>query len=211
MELENKVLRYIQKHSLIKKGDRILVALSGGPDSVCLLHVLRHLQHYLQFSIFAAHFDHGIRKDSEEDSLFCKDLCTKYRVPFFLEKGHLKKSASEDISRRRRYEFLKRSAEYFSCHSIATGHQQDDQAETVLLHLLRGTGIQGLSGIRPWRFFSGDSKIRLIRPLLSVSREEIIKFLKEKKFDYVTDTSNIAKRYQRNKVCLLYTSDAADE
>ena len=104
MKIQNKVLEYITEHSLIKKGDRVLLALSGGPDSVCLFHLLRVLQTRLKFSVFAGHFDHGLRPLSEKDSVFCEELCAKYRVPFLTGKGSLKSGTAEDTSRKARYD-----------------------------------------------------------------------------------------------------------
>jgi tRNA(Ile)-lysidine synthase len=202
MKIQNKVLEYITEHSLVKKGDRVLMALSGGPDSVCLFHLLRVLQTRLKFSIFTGHFDHGLRPRSENDSVFCRKLSAKYRVPFLAGKGSLKRGAAEDVSRKARYDFLKKTADHFSCHSIATGHQLDDQAETILLHLIRGTGLQGLSGITPCRSVLNGSKINLIRPLLSVSRIEISGFLAENNYRFVSDATNLDPKFQRNRIRL---------
>jgi len=202
MKIQNKVLEYITEHSLIKKGDRVLLALSGGPDSVCLFHLLRVLQTRLKFSIFAGHFDHGLRLLSENDSVFCQELCAKYRILFLTEKGSLKPGTAEDTSRKARYDFLKKTADHFSCHSIVTGHQLDDQAETILLHLIRGTGLQGLSGITPCRPVLSGSKINLIRPMLSVSRVEISEFLAEKNYRFVSDATNLDPKFHRNRIRL---------
>ena len=202
MKVQNKVLEYVTERSLIKKGDRVLLALSGGPDSVCLLHLLRVLQTRLKFSLFAGHFDHGIRLCSENDSDFCRVLSAKYRIPFLAEKGSLKPAAAEDASRKARYAFLEKTADHFSCHSVATGHQLDDQAETIILHLVRGTGLQGLSGIAPCRPILSGSKINLIRPMLSVSRVEVSRFLAENKHPFVNDATNLNPKFQRNRIRL---------
>jgi len=202
MKIQNKILEYIIEHSLVKKGNRVLLALSGGPDSVCLFHLLRGMQTRLKFSIFAGHFDHGLRPLSENDSDFCRELSAKYRVPFLTGKGSLKPGTTEDTSRKARYYFLKKTADHFSCHSIATGHQLDDQAETILLHLVRGTGLQGLSGITPCRPVLSGSKINLIRPMLSVSRVEVAKFLAENDYRFVGDATNLDPKFQRNRIRL---------
>jgi len=114
----------------------------------------------------------------------------------------LKPGTTEDTSRKARYDFLKKTADHFSCHSIATGHQLDDQAETILLHLIRGTGLQGLSGITPCRPVVSSSKINLIRPMLSVSRVEISGFLAENDYRFVSDATNLDKKFQRNRIRL---------
>ncbi|MBU2495922.1 MAG: tRNA lysidine(34) synthetase TilS [Candidatus Omnitrophota bacterium] len=202
MKIQNKILEYVTEHSLIKKGDRVLLALSGGPDSVCLFHLLRVLQTRLKFSIFTGHFNHGLRPLSENDSVFCRELSAKYRIPFLAGKGSLKPGTTEDTSRKARYDFLRKTADHFSCHSIATGHQLDDQAETILLHLVRGTGLQGLSGIRPCRPVLSGSKINLIRPMLFVSRVEISGFLAENDYRFVSDATNLDPKFQRNKIRL---------
>lgn len=200
MTLENKVLNYIREHRLIKPGDRVLLSLSGGPDSVCLFHILRNLRSRLKFTLFSAHLDHGLRTDSEKDSNFCVELCAKYQIPIRTKKVSLKPTASEETARKVRYRFLASAAEHFSCHSIATGHNQDDQAETVLLRLIRGTGLQGLAGIKPRRSLSPQSKISIIRPLLPISRKEIMEFLKTKKCRFMTDSTNRKDKYLRNKL-----------
>ena len=202
MKIQNRVLEYIAEHSLVKKGDRALLALSGGPDSVCLFHLLRVLQSRLKFSLFAGHFDHGLRPLSGKDSDFCKELCAKYRVPFLSGKGSLKPGATEDTSRKARYDFLRKTADHFSCHAIATGHQLDDQAETIILRLVRGTGLQGLAGIAPCRPLASGSKINLIRPMLSVSRVEISGFLAENNYRFVRDATNLDPKFRRNRVRL---------
>ncbi|MFH0797054.1 MAG: tRNA lysidine(34) synthetase TilS [Candidatus Omnitrophota bacterium] len=209
MTLESKVLNYIREHQLIKPGDRVLLALSGGPDSVCLFHILRNLRSRLKFTLFSAHLDHGLRPGSEKDRKFCVELCDKYRIPIQTKKVSLKPTASEETSRKVRYNFLASAAEHFSCHSIATGHNQDDQSETVLLRLIRGTGLQGLAGIKPrrplstayrGRPLSPQSKIYIMRPFLPVSREEITGFLKTKKSRFMTDSTNREDKYLRNKI-----------
>jgi tRNA(Ile)-lysidine synthase len=160
------------------------------------------MQTRLKFSIFTGHFDHGLRARSENDSVFCRDLCAKYRIPFLSGKGSLKPGTAEDTSRKARYDFLKKTADHFSCHSVATGHQLDDQAETVLLHLIRGTGLQGLSGITPCRPLLSGSKINLIRPMLSVSRVEVSGFLAENDYRFVSDTTNLDPKFHRNRIRL---------
>ena len=169
MSIENKVLNYIRDHQLIKPGDRVLLSLSGGPDSVCLFHILRSLRSRIKFNLFSAHLDHGLRLDSEKDSNFCTQLCAKYQIPIQTKKVFLKPTTSEENARKVRYEFLASAAGHFSCHSIATGHNQDDQAETVLLRLIRGTGLQGLAGIKPNRPLSTAYRGRPLSPQSKIS------------------------------------------
>jgi tRNA(Ile)-lysidine synthase len=196
-----KIKQTISKFGLLKQDDRIVVALSGGPDSTALLIALSQIAIPMNLQLVVAHFNHGLRgKASDKDESCSRILAGKFASAFISKKMNIKEKPTgfspEDFYRRKRYEFFNEVAQKNHAHKIALGHNMNDQAETVLLHLLRGSGLDGLKGILPIR----DGKY--IRPLIEVSREEIISFLKERKVTYCRDSSNQSKIHLRNKIRL---------
>ena len=194
------VSRFISEQSLLEKGDKVLVALSGGADSVALLHMLISLKEEYGLKIYAAHFNHGIRgEEADRDEAFVTELCGRWDVPLYHEKADVPSIASktgestELCGRNLRYRFLEKVARGLGGAKIATAHHRDDNAETVLWNLTRGAGIGGLSGIPVKR----DN---IIRPLLCVSREEIEEYCRENGLTYVTDSTNLSDDYTRNKL-----------
>lgn len=185
----------------ISDSDRVLVALSGGADSVAVLLEMKRLEENGKISaVAAAHLNHGIRgSEAEEDVLFCRELANKLSIPFFEEYADVpavsreQKLSLEEAAREVRYAFLERvrSQNGFSC--VATGHHADDQVETVLMHLIRGSGLEGLCGMR---FRNGT----VVRPLLRVSKERILCYLKENEQQYCEDSTNADPNYLRNAV-----------
>jgi tRNA(Ile)-lysidine synthase len=197
----NKVSETIKKHNLIQKKDKILVAVSGGPDSLALLLKLASLRNTLGLTLHIAHLDHGLRKDSQKDAFFVKKWADKLSIPITIERLSLKeskvKSFSEEFLREKRQDFLIKTAQKIKADKIAFGHNLDDQAETVLMRLLRGTGLSGLSGISPLRTIAG---VTFIRPFLETSRREIENFLKQKKATPRLDPTNRQTLFFRNKI-----------
>jgi len=196
--LKEKVERTIKKFSLIPQNSKILVALSGGPDSVTLLHVLLQLKENLRIEVTAAHLNHMLRdEESERDEQFVKDLCRKWNVPLFVKRENVKEISKgknvEAIAREVRYRFLEETLKKIDGDLIATGHTASDLVETVILNLTKGTGIKGLRGFLPKRD-------RIIRPLFEVTREEIEKYVKENKLPFVIDSSNLKTDFERNLV-----------
>ena len=198
--MRDKVQGFIAKHDLIKNGEKVLVALSGGADSVSLLHVLISIKEIYNLDIRAAHFNHMIRgAEADRDESFCRELCGRLGVPFFLAKEdipyHAEKSGEslELCGRRMRYEALERFADELGGAKIATAHNLNDNTETVLMNLTRGSGVGGMGGIPPKRGM-------IIRPLLSCSRAEIESYCEENGLDYVTDSTNLDDDYTRNKL-----------
>lgn len=185
------------KHHMIHAGDRIVVGLSGGADSVCLLFLLQTLAPSMGFSLEAVHINHQLRKEANEEEAFVKKLCESHRIPCKTVKVDAKAHAEaegvgiEEAARWLRYQVF----EGYPDAKIALAHHEDDQAETVMFHLCRGSGIRGLGGMRPVRD-------RFIRPLLCVNKEEILSFMKEKDLQYVTDESNFDDSFSRNKIRL---------
>jgi tRNA(Ile)-lysidine synthase len=194
-----KIKQTIKKYDLLEKGERVIVALSGGPDSTALLTVLAPIAQELDLSLIIAHFNHGLRgAESYEDENFSRDLSEKMGLAFVsgkMDQIKGKKGISpEDFYRRQRYDFLNKIFEDYQAQKIALGHNLQDQAETVLLNLLRGSGLEGLKGFLPMR----DGKF--IRPLIEISRQEIISFLNEAGIPYRHDSSNKNKIYLRNQI-----------
>jgi len=175
---------------------RLLVAISGGPDSVATLHALRRIRSRFNFELAAAHLNHGIRgPESDRDERFVRELCRRLQIELVVERAHgLKPANLEERARQLRYDFLNRTADALGAQFIVLGHHQDDQAETVLLRLLRGAGVAGLMAMAEL----GPG--RLVRPLLSLDRAAILAYLKAIGADYVVDSSNLEERALRNRV-----------
>lgn len=196
--IEQKVLKFIDSNGLINASDKILVALSGGPDSVFLLLFLLKYKKKLKIEIGAFHLNHKLRgKQAAEDEKFCKIFCGKNKIEFFSTKKNIKliskkmKTSVEEAGRIVRYEELNKCAEKNSFNKIATAHNIDDNTETVLLNLIKGSGLKGLTGIP-------SKRENIIRPILSISKNEILEYLKRNKIDYRTDESNLSSDYERN-------------
>lgn len=186
-------------HRLVKPGERVLVALSGGPDSVALLHLLRALSSDLCFTLAAAHLDHGIRPESGRDADFVRGLCDGAGISLTVSRADVpalvreRKRGVEEVAREVRREFLRQTAAAGRCSVIALGHHRGDQAETVIHRLLRGSGLSGLAAMQ---LQSGP----FIRPLLPFGREGILGFLAAEGIAFVEDASNRDTRYTRNRI-----------
>lgn len=197
-----KVMSYIKDNNLIKSGDKILVALSGGPDSVCLLNILYNLKDKLNIEIGAAHLNHLLRdKDAFEDEEYVKKICGDLNIPCFVKRVDInkyskeKKMSSETAGRDARYSFFDEVIKEHGYNKIATAHNANDQAETILFRLMRGTGIEGLCGIKV-------SRDKIIRPILCLSRKEVEEYIDINNLNPRIDKSNFEKIYNRNKIRL---------
>lgn len=191
---------FAEKFNMLSEGDRVLCAVSGGADSMCLLSLMRENADKLGITVMAAHFNHKLRgAEAERDEAFVSDWCEKQGVEFISGSGDVKAYAernhlsTEEAARILRYEFLENCADKLSCNKIATAHNADDNAETVLLNLARGAGTKGLCGIPPVRG-------RFIRPLLDKSRVEIEEYLLRNNIPHVEDSTNSGDDYSRNKI-----------
>lgn len=187
-------------HDLIVPGEKVLVGVSGGADSIALLYALHHFSGIRKFSLFVAHINHMARgQDSYDDACFVKGVADKLSLPFFLkeidvEKERCKiKTSFQDAARIIRYQYFEEILNSLGGHKIALGHSADDQIETILMNLLRGSGLKGLAGI---------SQVRgnIIRPFLKIYRKELEKFLVKKGISFRHDSSNLSQKYLRNRV-----------
>lgn len=201
-ELSLKVYNTIKQHKLIQDGEGIVVGISGGPDSVCLLHLLHSLSDELKIRLFAVHINHMLRgEESEADEHYVRRFCAELGIPLFVDREDvkglsLKKGISlEEAGRQVRYDRFSRYVEKTGASKIAVAHNRNDQAETVLMNLMRGCGIDGLKGME---YCSG----RIIRPLLDIGRDDIEAYCREYSLDPRTDSSNLTGVYMRNRVRL---------
>ncbi|MDD5617720.1 MAG: tRNA lysidine(34) synthetase TilS [Candidatus Omnitrophica bacterium] len=199
--LQKKILKIIREYKLISPLDKVLVGVSGGPDSLALLYLLNESKVKLGIKIIVAHFNHGLRgRDSDLDEKFVKDTSGKLGLDFCSKKATQKNKAghsNEELLRRLRYDFLFSAAKRYKANKIALAHNLDDQAETVLMRLIRGAGLYGLSAILPKRKVG---EFIIIRPLLEVKREEIEKYLKKINVKARIDKTNFQDIFLRNKI-----------
>jgi tRNA(Ile)-lysidine synthase len=202
--LQRSVLSAIRRHELISSGDRVLVAVSGGVDSVCLLHLLHGLRRVLKIRLGVVHLNHRLRgKASDEDERFVESLCRCLRVRFHSKRTHVLQLAQrrgvslEMAARDARHRVYRDTARRDGYTVTATGHTADDQAETVILRLARGAGTGGLGAIRH-RTQHGD--LQLIRPLRDVSRDTLVRYARKEGHTWREDESNMSRAFLRNRV-----------
>ncbi|MBI5150476.1 MAG: tRNA lysidine(34) synthetase TilS [Candidatus Omnitrophica bacterium] len=188
---------------VLSPGDTVIVGVSGGPDSVALVHVLSCLRHELGLSVHAVHFNHGWRKSARIDERFTGRLARQLGVPcwYGVRRGKLPRSrvSLEEQGRRQRFDFFRRLAKKLDARAVMIAHTQDDLVETVLMHILRGSGLQGMRGILSHRRVEG---LEILRPLLNVPKRAVLAYLKENKIPFRTDPSNRRTKFLRNRIRL---------
>ncbi|MBI2439367.1 MAG: tRNA lysidine(34) synthetase TilS [Candidatus Moranbacteria bacterium] len=189
-----RVQNTVTKHALWKDGMTLVIGVSSGPDSCCLLDILAALQKKHRLSLSVAHVNYRLRgKDSDEDERFVQKLAAHYKIPCFIHTPPKKIQASEEALRVIRYNFFEKTRKKNNADRIIIAHHEDDQAETILLRLLRGSGLSGLQSMQPKNDF-------LVRPLLTTSRADILLYLKERKLSFREDKSNNDEHYLRNRI-----------
>jgi tRNA(Ile)-lysidine synthase len=221
IKLESKIIDFIRRYSLISPQEIVVVAVSGGADSVCLLHVLAKCQKGLRIKLHVAHLNHQLRGvESEADAKYVSDLAGSLGVPITIDSQDVaayrseKSFSVEEAARELRYAFLARVAREVGANRIAIGHTRDDQVETILMHILRGTGVTGLCGLAPcspmaydsqgmsWRAPTWRGNLLVIRPLLDITRGETTSYCREQQLDPRIDSSNRSLSFFRNRLRL---------
>lgn len=201
--MKNKVLETIKKYNMVENGEKVVLAVSGGPDSICMLDILNDIKNDetidMNFEIIVAHVNHMIRKEAEEDAKYVKKYCEEKQIEFYSKSIDVQKMANnnkiglEEAGRKARYDFFDEILEKTNAQKIAIAHNKNDKVETVLMHILRGSGINGLKGIEPKRE-------KYIRPLIECERNEIEEYCNDKNLQPRIDKTNFENEYTRNKV-----------
>jgi len=217
VNIEEKIRRYIQENQMIMPGDHILAGVSGGADSVCLFFLLQSFRNEMLFGLTVMHVNHGLRETADRDEAFVRQLCERYQVPFVSKHVDVNTPVREqglsveEAARLARYQaFREEAAQIMQAASkepetkkqvtqikLAVAHHENDQAETVLFQLFRGSSLTGLRGMKP---VSRQQQLAIIRPMLCVNRQEIEEYLKDHKLAFVTDETNADNRYARNRI-----------
>lgn len=198
--MKNKVLNTIKKYNLIQENDKVIIGVSGGPDSMCLLHILNELKQNLKFEIVVAHINHMIRSEAEEETQYVKNFCDKLGIKCYIkrvdviDKSNKEKIGTEEAGRKVRYDFFEEVLNIVNANKIATAHNENDNAETVLMNIFRGAGTSGLKGIEPIR----DNKY--IRPIIECERSEIEEYCRVNNLQPKIDKTNFENVYTRNKI-----------
>ncbi|MFC1916391.1 tRNA lysidine(34) synthetase TilS [Chloroflexota bacterium] len=207
-ELTKGVLRFIQGQGLISGQQKLVVAVSGGPDSVCLLHVLFKLRDKLGINLHIAHLDHQLRgTESEADAQYVAELARQLDIPATIERRDVKayqtrrRLSLEEAAREVRYTFLAQVAKSIGTDRVVVGHTVDDNIETILMHLIRGTGTKGLRGLQPFsQWHSPGGSLNIVRPLLQINRQETADYCRQHQLIPRSDTSNLSLSPLRNKI-----------
>ena len=202
--MEEQVLKTINKYNLIKSGDKIVLAVSGGPDSIFMLDILNKIRqnpkNNLSFNIIVCHVNHMIRKEAEEDETYVINFCKKNNIEYYIKRidvqkyANNKKVGTEEAGRIVRYEFFDEIMQKTKANKIAIAHNKNDKVETIIMNLLRGSGSLGIKGIEPKR----DEKY--IRPIIEIERADIEKYCNQNKLEPRIDKTNFENTYTRNKI-----------
>lgn len=202
--MEEKVLNTIKKFNLIENGDKIILGVSGGPDSISMLNILNNIRNdkklQLKFDIIVAHVNHNIRKDAIDDQKFVENFCKKINIPFYVKSIDIpqisknQKIGEEEAGRNARYQFFDEILEKEHANKIAIAHNKNDKIETIIMNIFRGSGIAGLRGIEPIK------NNKYIRPLIECERKEIEQYCKEQGIEPRIDKTNFENEYTRNKI-----------
>ena len=201
--MEEKVLKTIKKFNLIENGDKIILGVSGGPDSISMLNILNNIRNdkklQLKFDIIVAHVNHNIRKEAIDDQKFVENFCKKINIPFYVKSIDIpqisknQKIGEEEAGRNARYQFFDEILEKEHANKIAIAHNKNDKIETIIMNIFRGSGIAGLRGIEPIK------NNKYIRPLIECERKEIEQYCKEQGIEPRIDKTNFENEYTRNK------------
>ena len=198
--MKNKVIETIKKYNLIESGDKIVLGVSGGPDSISMLNILNEIKDEYKFEIYVAHINHMIREEAEDDEKYVQKYCEKNNIQCFVKRidvqqiANIKKIGTEEAGRNIRYEFFEEVMKKVGATKIGVAHNKNDKIETIIMNLLRGSGLSGIKGIGPIR------ENKYIRPLIECERQEIEQYCEEQKLDPRIDKTNFENDYTRNKI-----------
>lgn len=200
--MKEKVIKIIKKYNLISNGDKIVLGVSGGPDSIAMLNILNEIrkEKIIQFDLVVAHINHMIREEAVEDEKYVQEYCEKNQIQYYIKRidvnniSQINKIGTEEAGRKVRYEFFEEIAQKTNSNKIGIAHNKNDKIETIIMHMLRGSGISGLKGIEPIR----DNKY--IRPLIECERTEIEEYCDKEKLEPRIDKTNFENEYTRNKI-----------
>ena len=200
--MKQKVIVTIKKYKLIEDGDKIVLGVSGGPDSISMLNILKEIkdEQIIKFEIYVAHINHMIREEAIDDEKYVEDYCKKNNIKCYIKRidvvkiANDKKIGTEEAGRKARYEFFEEILKRTNSNKIAIAHNINDKIETIIMHLLRGSGLSGLKGIEPIR----DNKF--IRPLIECERSEIEQYCEKYELNPRIDKTNFENEYTRNKI-----------
>lgn len=201
--LENIFLDTINKYNFFKKKDKLIIGVSGGPDSMCLLHLLNRIKTEKKLELVCAHFNHSLRDEADSEEAFVKNACHNLGIKFISEKKDVNKffrgDSLEQTARNLRFDFFLKTSRQERTKKLILAHHKDDLVETVLMRLIRGSGLKGLRGFLPLAKFKG---LMVIRPLIESRKQDIMQWLKKEKISYCTDKSNFEDKFLRNKIRL---------
>ena len=198
--MKDKVIRTIKKYNLINKKDKIVLGVSGGPDSISMLDILNSIKDEMGFEIYVVHINHLIREEAIDDEKYVEEYCKRNNIEFFAKRidvlkiADTQKIGTEEAGRKARYEFFEEIYSKVGANKIAIAHNKNDKVETIIMHLLRGSGLSGLKGIEPIR------NNKYIRPLIECERSEIEKYCEENNLNPRIDKTNFENEYTRNKI-----------
>jgi len=198
--MKNKVIDTIKKFNLIQSGDKIVLGVSGGPDSISMLNILNEIKEQFKFEIYVAHINHMIREEAEDDEIYVQNYCKKNNIEFYVKRidvqqfANTNKIGTEEAGRNIRYEFFEEVMQEVGANKIGIAHNKNDKIETIIMNLIRGSGISGLKGIEPIR----DNKY--IRPLIECERQEIEQYCEKNNLNPRIDKTNFENDYTRNKI-----------
>ena len=198
--MRNKVINTINKYNLIQSGDKLVLGVSGGPDSISMLNILNEIKQEWQFEIYVAHINHMIRKEANDDEKYVQQYCEKNNIQCFVKRvnvqeiANIQKIGTEEAGRNIRYEFFEEVLQKVGANKIAIAHNKNDKIETIVMNLFRGSGLSGLKGIEPIR------EQRIIRPLIECERQEIEQYCEQYKLEPRIDKTNFENDYTRNKI-----------
>ncbi len=193
----------IKTYDLLKRNDKLLLGVSGGPDSLCLLNLFFHLKEEYRLKLVCVHFNHGLRPSADKEEAFVGKACKKLGIKFISEKKDVRKffegDSLEQTARNLRFDFFLKCLRQTKIKKIALAHHKDDLVETVIMRLIRGAGLRGLRGFLPK---SKYKSLTVIRPLIEVNKSEILDWLSKENISYCLDESNLEEKFLRNKIRL---------